>query len=233
MNTPEPKSDRDEQLDRATADRLARLRTTPVDLASLRRAVDARIGGAPNRTGVAAPSLWLRIPGQLRALAASLLVAGLVVVAVVVFTGGPVLASADRLAAIHNDLVAGGGHDRQAVDSIDAANARLATQNPGAPPVPGVADDHVMACCVHMVGRTKMSCVCMVADGVPISLAVADAADVRLPPSETVTADGITYQVQSARGVNMVMTQRGGRWVCVMGQLPTQKLIEIAKRLRF
>jgi hypothetical protein len=233
MSTPESHSERDGQLDRATADRLARLRTMPVDLSALRTAVDARVGRAGGRGAPAGRTILFRMPGQLRAAAASLLVAGLVIVAVLVFTGGPVVASPDRLADIHNELVAGGGHDRQAVDSIDAANARLAAQNPGAPAVPGVADDHVMSCCVHMVGRKRMSCVSLVTDGVPVSLAVAGAADVRLPASETLTADGVTYHVQSAQGVNMVMTQRNGRWVCVMGKLPTPRLMEIAKGLRF
>jgi hypothetical protein len=205
----------------------------PVDLSALRTAVEAQVGHARDRGAVAGRSILFRMPAQLRAAAASLLVAGLVIVGVLVFPSGPVVASPDRLADIHNDLVAGGGHGRQVVDSIDAANARLAAQNPGAPAVPGVSDDHVMACCVHTVGRKKMSCVSLVTDGVPVSLAVADAADVRLPASETVTADGATYHVQSAQGVNMVMTQRNDRWVCVMGKLPTTRLMEIAKGLRF
>jgi len=40
-----------------------------------------------------------------------------------------------------------------------------------------------------------MSCVSLVADGMPVSLAVADAADVELPASETVTVGGINYAV--------------------------------------
>jgi hypothetical protein len=90
-----------------------------------------------------------------------------------------------------------------------------------------------MACCVHRVGRAKMSCVSLMADGVPVSLAVADAADVRVPDSQTVTVDGVTYHVQSAQGVNMAMTERNGRWVCLMGKLPTQRLIDVAKGLKF
>lgn len=31
----------------------------------------------------------------------------------------------------------------------------------------------------------------------------------------------------------MVMTQRAGRWVCLMGKLPTPQLINLAKQLRF
>jgi hypothetical protein len=233
MTAAQPNSDRDEVLDRATADRLGRLRTMPADVTALRKAVDARIGGAAPRGAVAGPPLRLRIPGQLRAAAASLLVAALVIVAVLVFTSGPVVASPDRLADIHNDLVAGGGHGRQAVDSIEAANARLASQNPGVPMVPGISDDHVMACCIHTVGRKRMSCVSLLTDGVPVSLAVADAADVKLPPAQTVLADGVTYHVQSAQGVNMVMTRRNDRWVCLMSKLPTDRLIEIARSLRF
>jgi hypothetical protein len=124
------------------------------------------------------------------------------------------------------------------VHSIQEANAALASDNPGCPAVPAVGGDavggdQVMACCLHRVGRARMSCVSLMADGVPVSLAVADAADVRVPDSQTLTVDGVVYHVQSAQGVNMAMTERNGRWICLMGKLPTQRLIDVAKDLKF
>jgi hypothetical protein len=211
-----------ERLDEAVSARLARLRSLPVDLSALSTAVEAQV-----RRMVLG---WLN---PMPAAAASLLILGTIVVLVIASSSGPVLASPDRLAQIHRDVVSGGAHGMRPVTSIEAANAALASENPGGPAVPGMADDHVMACCVHSVGRKKMSCVSLMADGVPVSLAVADAADVRLPASETVTVEGVTYHVQSAQDVNMTMTERNGRWVCLMGKLPNSRLIEIAKGLRY
>ena len=219
-----------ERLDEAVAARLARLRSMPVELSALRNAVEAQLGAAPRSQGRRMLLGWLN---PARAAAASLLILGSIVALVIASTSGPVLASPDQLAQIHQDVVSGGTHGMRPVDSIEAANAALASQNPGGPAVPSVAEDHVMACCVHMVGRKKMSCVLLMSDGIPISLAVADAADVKLPASETIKVDGLTYHVQSARGVNMVMAQRNGRWICLMGKLPTSRLTEIAQGLRF
>jgi hypothetical protein len=235
MNPAEHDDPERERLDEAVSARLARLRSMPVDLSALRAAVEAQVGAAPRGRGQGRRMVlgWLN---PTRAAAASLLILGMVVVLVIASSSGPVLASPDRLAQIHRDVVSGGAHGMRPVTSIDAANAALASENPGGPAVPGVAgvaDDHVMACCVHTVGRKKMSCVSLMTDGVPVSLAVADAADIRLPASETVTVEGVTYHVQSAQDVNMAMTERNGRWVCLMGKLPTGRLIEIAKGLRF
>jgi hypothetical protein len=224
-----------DQLDRAVSDRLARLRAMPLDVSALRRAVDAQVSAPTAETARPRPSIF-RLFSPMRAVAASLLVGGLVIALVIASASGPVLASADRMAQVHDEMVAGdghGSHGRQAVNSIEAANAALRAQHGGAPAVPDVGPEQVMSCCVHMVGRKRMSCVTLMSGGVPVSLAVADAADVRMPASETVVADGVTYHVQSARGVNMAMAQRDGRWVCLMGKLPTARLIDLAKQLRF
>jgi hypothetical protein len=163
----QPDERRAERLDRAVADRLAKLRSTPVDLTALRRAVEARTGVGDDRAA-ARPRrrpLVLRWLSPMRAAAASLLVGGLVVTLIVASASGPVLASADRLADIHQTLVAGGGHGGahvQTVNSVEAANAFFASRNPGGPAVPGMPDEHVMACCVHHLGPKKMSCVSLV-----------------------------------------------------------------------
>jgi hypothetical protein len=227
----DPGDPRREELDEAVAARLARLRSMPVDLSALRRSVGAETGASGHAAGRRTVIGWVLNP--VRAAAASLLILAGVVAAVVAMSGGPVLASPDRMAQVHREVVSGGAHSMHAVHSIQEANAALASENPGCPAVPAVGGDEVMACCVHRVGRTKMSCVSLMADGVPVSLAVADAADVRVPDSRTVTVDGVTYHVQSAQGVNMAMTRRNGRWVCLMGKLPTERLIDVGKGLKF
>ena len=230
---PDRDSDALEPIDQAVADRLARLRTMPIELTALRRAVDAEIGTSTSRQR---RSMFLRMMTPMRAVAASLLVGGLLVALIIASSGGPVLASADTMAEIHEDVVSGNthsNHKRKSVNSIEAANKALSSENPAAPSLPAIGQDQVMSCCVHSVGHKMISCLSIVVDGMPVSIAVANAADVKMPASQTITVDGATYHLQSARGVNMAMTQRAGRWVCVMGGLPTARLIELGKQLQF
>ena len=44
-------------------------------------------------------------------------------------------------------------------------------------------------------------------------------------------SDGVTYHVQSFNSLNMVMTERNGRWICLIGRVPTERLMELALRL--
>jgi hypothetical protein len=227
MNTPESNSAR-ERRDQATARRLAKLRALPVDTSALAKAVEAQVP-RPAQKQRRPAFLWIR---PMRAVAASVLVVGLIAALIISSSGGPVLASAERMAQIHQDVFSGASHPTQ-VDSIGAANAILASKWPGAPALPEPPKDHVMSCCVHEVGRKKMACVSFQADGVLVSMAVADATEVRMPATETMTVAGVKYHVQSHEGINMVMTERNGRWVCLMGKLPTNRLVELASALRF
>jgi hypothetical protein len=61
--------------------------------------------------------------------------------------------------------------------------------------------------------------------GVPVTLAAADASEVRMPAMRKVAQRGVTFHVQNAGNIGMVMTQRGGKWYCLMGNLPTERLM--------
>lgn len=217
------------RLDEATSRRLAKLRTTPIDASQLLKAVEAQIPRPQNQSR-GLKLTWLK---PMRAVAASLLVFGLIIALVVHSSSGPVLASAERLARIHEEVLHRDGSHVTPVDSVSAANIALAGKCPGLPAVPELPKDHVMSCCVHEMGRKKLACVAFQVDGVTVSMAVADAADVKLPPCEEVMIGGVAYHVQSHDGVNMVMTQRNRRWVCLMGKVPVNRLAELASTLRF
>jgi len=233
MNQNEPDNAPTDTLDRAVAQRLARLRTMPVELAALRKAVEAQVPRPTRADAPPAPrsALWF-VRRPLRAAVACLLVLGAIGLAAVLSAGSPVLASADRLATLHAEMVAGGDHVTR-VDSIDAANKALAADWSKSPGVPAVPHEQVMSCCVHQVGRKRVACVGMMADGAAVTIAVADAADVKLPPGcETRTVDGVTYHLQSSADVNMVMVNRAGRWICLMGKVPTDRLLQMAAEAR-
>ncbi len=220
-------SDRESDMDRAIARRLAKLRTLPVDTTRLDRLLSAQL---PDR---AAKRGWPRIGLQpVRALAASVAILAVVGAILLSSSGGPVLASATQMAQVHEDMVAGRAPAMQ-VDSIAGANKALAAQWPQSPEIPNVPQDHVMACCMKSVRNKKMACVLLKSEGVPVTMTVANAADMQLPAVPTVSHNGIDYRVQSVAKLNMVMAERNGRWVCLIGELPAERLMDLAAKLQF
>jgi hypothetical protein len=220
------------ELDRATAQRLARLRTMPVDTSRLERWLRAEIpspssqGRTERSSGV---SMWLR---PARAVAAGFALLMMLVGALVLSSGGPVLASPNQMAQVHEELVSG-RMSATRVDSVEGANRVLMAQWPQSPKIPSLPHDDVTACCMHSVGDKNLACVLLKADGVPVTMTVANAADMRLPSSPTTTRNGVAYHVQAHGQLNMVMTERYGRWVCLTGELPAERLMDLASRLQF
>ena len=88
-----------------------------------------------------------------------------------------------------------------------------------------------MACCMKSVKNKKVACVLLKNGGIPVTLTVANAADMRLPTSPTIQRGGITYHVQTEGALKMVMTERNDRWICLIGELSADKLIELATKL--
>ena len=211
-----------QRLDDAVSKRLSRLASMPVEMAALDAAVRREVGGGAARPRV----LWLR---PLQAIAASLLVIGLSVAALVM-SGGPAQASSTDLARVHQTMLSGGGHVMP-VSSVEAANLALSEHWPDAPELPGVHGQHVMACCVHQVGKEQVACAALNLDGVPVSMAVADSKDLRMPPGETVRRGEKVYRVQSSGTLNMAMHERDGRWACLMGEAPTDRLVDMLETL--
>jgi hypothetical protein len=166
----------------------------------------------------------------MRFAAASVLLFGLVAALVVGVAAGPALASADRLAEIHAEVQKHSGSHACQVGSIAEANAVLSGK--GAPKLPDVPAEHVHFCCIQNLGRKPVSCAAVVIDGKPVTLAVANARDVRGPRGESRVVGGQKFFVESKGGLNMVMTESGGRWVCVMGDVSPEQLIETARSVK-
>jgi hypothetical protein len=215
----------EERWQRAVAGRLAKLRTAPVDTGRLGRALRSEI---PRPAGRRA-AYWF----PLRAAAAGILIVGAVAAGIVFATaGGAALASPAQMARMHEELVSGQSPAVQ-VDSIEAANQVLAGEQPHFPTLPDMPPDHVMACCMRSVKDKKVACLLMRRDNVPVSLMVARSRDVRAPTSAVIARHGTSYRVQSVGDVNMVMTERNDRWVCLVAQLPAERLMDIADQLKF
>ena len=168
----------------------------------------------------------------MRAIAASIVLLAALAAILLTSSGGPALASPTQMAQMHEDIVAGRTPVMK-VDSIAAANRALAEQSPQSPTLPNVPPDHVMACCMKSVQNKKVACVLMQDQGVPVTMTVAKAADMKLPAAPTVSRGGVNYRVQSVGKLSMVMTERNNRWVCLIGEAPADQLMDLATKLQF
>ena len=222
---PDNLQEHEDPIDQAVSARLAKLRTMPVDTARLEAAIARQIP-RPKRARL----LLLR---PIRAVAASFLLLATIVAAIVLSTSsGPVDASAAQMAQVHQDIISG-RTPVMLVDSIEAANRMLAERSPGAPSLPQVPAEHVMACCMKSVHNKKMACVLLKDQNQKVTLAVANASDMNLPAAPAQMHNGVSYRVQSVNGLSMVMTQRNGRWLCLMGQVSPERLMDLAAEVRF
>lgn len=225
-----PEFDERQEWEWGVASRLARLRSMPVDTSRVEKALRGQLP-LPEPAPAAGARSLLRPMG---AVAASLLLAGaLATVLLLSASNGPVLASPAGMAELHNDVVSGKVPVVQ-VESIAEANRVLSNQWPDSPGVPSVPRDHVMACCMQSLKDKKLACVLMKVEGVPVTLTVAHGKDMRAPASPVTVRHGVRYHVQSEGKLNMVMTERQGRWVCLIGEVPADKLIDdVVRELNF
>jgi hypothetical protein len=214
------------EQDRAVAARLAKLSAMPVDLSRLDRLVQAQI---PRETSVRRTQ-WFR-PLRM-AIAASLMLLIGIAAFFIGTSGGPVEASTSDMAKFHDDLVSGRVQAMH-VATMDEANKALAAQWAESPGMPNVPNDHVMACCMRSVKNKKMACVLLKGSGEPVTMTVANAADMQSPTSPMQARNGMEYHVQATGTLNMVMTQRQGRWVCLIARLPVERLMDLASSLEF
>jgi hypothetical protein len=225
------------QLDQATSRRLARLGAMPVDTASL----DRRLAGLlpPEAVGGHRPAEQPDAAGLIGwisrrrwlAVAASILVPLLILTGTMALWHRGVRATPAEVALLHSSGVAG-TVPTMPVSNVQEANALLAKYSPGSPQIPMVDCPIQSCCCQHLSGQ-KVACIYMQVDGTTATLAVAAENDVRMTGDLTVTRGGVTYRLQACGGVNMVSGQRNGRWFCLMGSQPTQRLVEVASAMQF
>jgi hypothetical protein len=221
-NTP----DNFDRLDQATADRLRRLGSMPVDTTRLDKLIQARIPRAQRR-----PSIFLTAR-PFRAIAASVLILVMVGVIILSLSGGAVLASPDKIAQFHEEMVS--GRAGTPVRSIEDANQKLAEQWNKSVQIPDVPNEHVMSCCIKTIEDKRVACVLLNCDGqVPVTMTIAKASDMQCPSTDVVMHGGVHYHVHHAGKLNMVMTERDGRWICLSGELPAEQLMDLTGAIRF
>jgi hypothetical protein len=206
-------------LDRATAARLAKLRTMPVETGQVEASLRARLGLDADVARGRSLTAWSR---PLIAIAAGVLLVVSILVGLGTFDTKAVLAAPQDLAAVHEEMLR--GHDGLVrVSSIAEANRVLAEGKAHVPTLPETGDVSVHSCCLMKVKGKPVAAVVIDHEGQPVTIVVADAAELRMASN---TRDGFTER--SHNGVNMVMRQTPARAICVMGRAPMENLKAIA-----
>ena len=125
------------------------------------------------------------------------------------------------------------GHGATPINTIAEARSALVRKWPDSPPLPDEPSGmKPMSCCVHDVGRRQMACITFMVEGKAVMLALAPAKDVRSPHGTEMKIGNSTFLTGSSDGVNMVMAQRDGTWMCLMGEMTFERLAELSESLR-
>lgn len=217
-----------DKLEQATSARLSKLSARPVDMTRLQREMD-RVTTESGHTAAPAQALrhWWR---PITTIAAALLLAA--GIGWLLLDGGatPVMAAPTELAQIHYDVT----HELSPhlkVSSVEEANRLLADQAAGVVAMPQLPGE-MKSCCLHQHAGVTLSCALIEDEGQLITVALADGAKMHCPDGATLERDGRRFIAHTANGINMVMANENGKWLCVMGDVPTDKLLNVAAGIR-
>ena len=218
----------DSQSDNAIRARLAKLADMPVDTARLEQQLRAELDRADDSAALR-PAWWAT---PLFRIAAALVLLASVAALIVVNAGdSPVLATPLMLSDIHGEVVAGDS-DTVAVSDLAEVRRVITAQWSEAPSIPEFAVAQVESCCVHHVGDRRFVCVVGRVDGTPVTMVVAHADDLRPDRnSGTMTPDGFCCHTHGQQ--NMVCKQAGDRTICLVADLPIDRLVHMAAASRF
>lgn len=219
--------------DQALADRVAKLRSMQAEMAGVEARIMALVprpaAAEQSRAPIGDVAAWWRTA---RTIAIALLVAAVAGVALFDWSVHPAMASAQDIAQLHEDALAG-RVDAVPVNSIEAASKTLADKWPQLPALPLVPSERVTACGVSWVRGKPVACVLIDHDGAKVTMTVARLADLAMPLAPIVSRSGAAYCVQAVRGMNMVMTERDGAWVCLIGKVAPDQLMDLEGRMQF
>ena len=224
--TPTQKNDPSENdFDQALSRRLAKLSTLPVDTSRLDRALREQIG-----LSTAKPAAWNRYLRPFAAIAASLIL--IAIVGFALLQNRPAQASTDVMLQMHRDIVAN-KITTMKVDSIAEVNTAFAAFQAGMPKLNEIPEAQAMSCCMQDVGNRKVGCVLLNNGTTPVTLTMADLDVVKPLTSEPVMHNGEAFHVRTSADLNMVTVDRGQHRICLIGAMPTDKLIALTDSLKF
>ena len=214
-----------EILEDALAKRLAKLAATPIDTTHLDQALRAHLPPPP--AVVSARSRpWLK---PLVALAASLLLIATVTLALL--SPSAAQASPQEIASLHTQVIT--GSNMMPTRSVGEVNQMIAAMGHSLT-IPGLPANPPECCCMRKLKDKDVVCLLLKEGNTAVTMTVAAACDMKCPSSApTVTRGPNTYHVSQVGSLNMVMTARHNRWVCLVSQAPQETLLTLAEKLQF
>jgi len=221
-----------ERLDETTRRRLARLASKPVDTTRLEARLNKAIESQQPSNHIL-PSTQLRWWRPVSRIAAMVAVVGLIGLLFTSLGDNPAIASPTDLVRVHRDVTAG---EPGLVPATNFAQATGTIQRmwAQAPKMPEPTVGQITASCLHNLADRDVACLKLAFNGQPITMVVGYSREIVCSAEHRrVSLDGRTYLVHDRDGVRMVMVSRQGRWVCLMGSLSIDELVEVADGLRF
>ena len=214
-----PEQPREGLLDRLTRQRLARLRSRPVDTSSLEAWFDQQCGTAER-------SLAGRRWNWHRPLAAVIGLALLLSVVLTLSSGGPAVAEPVDLVDLHR-VTLRGEHELVPVADLVEANRTLREHAYAGPELPEHLSTPVIGCCVHLLGERPIGTALVQWEGQPVSLMTAHSREVRPPQGRAVQHEGRTYRVQQHEENHVVILAENGQWIGAIGAHDAGTLIRL------
>lgn len=222
---------RHELLEQATRERLARLKAMPVDTARLEQFLYAAIDEATAAEGQKRKLLqWSALPkwSALSGLAAAIVLAASLLT-VTIGSESPAVAAPVHLAHMHQAMLSG-QVPLATADDASAIARLLNAEWRGDRTLQALPKDLVPLCCLMHIGGEPVLAAMIDYSGTPIGVVVADAEKVRPGRGATILRGGRHYVVQESAGTNMVITEVAGRFLCVMGSVPSGELIQLVEQ---
>jgi hypothetical protein len=220
-------------MDTATQARLRQLRSMPLALGALREGLAQQIA---RQEEPAAVRVWHRALWQrplVRIAAAILLLAGPLTIAALIVMPRDAVASPEQFASLHQRMQSPAARLTPVAD-MDSAERAIRAKWSGAPDMPrGMACGRMMTCCIHDLAGKQAAVVMLRSGEHPVTMAVVDASQVSIPRRGLVTYNGRDYYAGKARGVRMIMFERAGKSVCIMGDAPQEELLQLADAAKF
>lgn len=218
-----------EQLDQLTRQRLGRLGQVPVDTSNLEKRLEAALwqqSQSSQRT-----RFWTG--RRLASLAAAILIAVGAMFFIVQSGNTPVVAAPIELAQLHQRLV-DGQIPMVPVSNIEQASQYLQTDWSEAPPLPDPTAATVTSCCKHNLQNRKVACILMDYRGQRVTMMVGRNRDLVCGAKHhDMLRNGKHYAIHESGGLQMVMIENKGRWICLMSPLSINSLVDLADSLRF
>lgn len=217
------------ELDQAVRARLARLATMPVDTSHLERRLRAVMAdNGPEHSRWRLPQAWR----SLTAVAAAILIVVTVGVVLMNLGNTPAIAAPMDLARLHAEASKSDAMTT-AVTSVEQANRVLAGQWSDLPQLPAPASGQLHACCIHDFMDSKVACLILREGQTPLTMVVGHAREFRPAEGRIVERGGRKFTLHEVNGLRMAMTHQKGRFVCLMGEVSEDRLLDIAESLKF